>query len=438
MEPATSPLESRSLPAHPAHPVHPARGGRRRTPARRALAIGLLVVLAAPVAGGRVLDADRVALRWAPAPGEVSGYALWVSAPGASAGGAPTLRTKAPHATVVPGFGTSIEVHVAATYGEGVLGPVSPASETLHFRRPSVAPFDLDGNGTADAVVVDRRTGELRALLMGAGGIERQASLPALAGRSWDVSGSSDFDGDGRADLLVNDTATGTAQIWTMRGASVASRTELGSRGDGWYARALGDREPGGGSRVLWHDQRSGRTELWEVEDGRVIRQTPGIAMDVGWSVWATCDVDGNGLRDVVWMDADQAQARLWRMNVAGGAVDEALEHPGGPFVVAACAPFGASSRSSVVWQRPDALAFWSYEATSGGAAHGHTVLREIDGARSWVGQAGDVDGDGDADLVSTEPARGLVDVWLLDADAVAKRLQFDLGRPGEWSMASW
>jgi hypothetical protein len=209
--------------------------------------------------------------------------------------------------------------------------------------------------------------------------------------------------------------------------------------GAGWYARALGDAEPDGSARLIWHDQNSGNVELWQLTGSQLKVQLPLLPMEASWQIWANCDVDGNGFRDVLWMDESSQRARVWLMDAGDAIEDLELPHPGKGWSVAGCGALDATRRDIVLWERGRKALFWGFLASDGTRAQGEMLRRrKIGGDRDVIAQVGDLDADGDADLVLINDRHSKLRLRILDGTKIVSRSDVRLDPERSWEVVSW
>ena len=384
-----------------------------------------------------VVRGAQATLTWAPAPGDVVEYGIWGVPEGGIAASAPTQRVAATMATVTGTLGSTVTIRVAAYYAGDVLGPFSPDSAPIAFRAPGALPYDLDGNGTVDRVYRDDQTGALLAFLVDGETSFGGAVLDRGAHPGLEIAGSADFDGDGMADLVASDPTTGHAELWTMNGTQIRARTAIADLGPGWYARAIGDANADGTTRLLWRDTNTGETQLWSMQAAQVMAQAPLLPLGERWSVWASCDLDGNGFRDVVWLDTTRNFARAWLL-ADGDAADEIeITHVGEGWELRACGDVDGDGRDVLVWQRHARLRMWKLLPSQDGGVEASLRPGEAP-KRVDLAQAGDFDGDGDADLLYTRD----LDALSLTCTNVGGTFQCNGLSPfatsGSWQIASW
>jgi hypothetical protein len=98
----------------------------------RSAILVIALTMLAPAAGAVELNGTRADLAWAPASGDVASYAVFVSRNGAAANEA-EQSVSGTSASVLGNFGDVLVVQVAGLDANGVMGPLSNASEPVEF-----------------------------------------------------------------------------------------------------------------------------------------------------------------------------------------------------------------------------------------------------------------------------------------------------------------
>src|SRR5262249_55674355 len=82
---------------------------------------------------------------------------------------------------------------------------------------------DLDGDGKADLVWRNMRSGEVVEWLMNGVAVKSSSNISSGVDLIWNIAGVIDLDGDGKSDLIWRNTQSGEVEEWLMNGAALKS-----------------------------------------------------------------------------------------------------------------------------------------------------------------------------------------------------------------------
>jgi hypothetical protein len=366
--------------------------------AKSALALG--AILAASASGALDVTGSSAGVSWAAATGPVAGYAVQVSRNGGSY--VEVARVTGTQTRVSGQVGDRVLVRVAAYDSTGRMGSPSVPSDPVNFVStapppPPPAPppppgggggnstGDLDGDGTADALAYNAKTGELSVLLIKANGTRAWQVLASPSDPGLRPAGYADVDGDGQADVLWRNPVTGANEIWRMNGTS-HSLVSLPSQAASYRVASFRDFSGDGLADLLFHAVSTGDSVLWTLNGSGQSAVLPVDPAPAGASLAAVADLDGDAFPDLVWHATVANTLEAWRMNGA------------------------------------DPMAVFSLPSPRAGAR--------------LVGAA-DVDGDGDDDLawwMKQGKKRRRIDVWLVDGmNAPAQGIAAIVSRKAKW-----
>jgi hypothetical protein len=265
-------------------------------------------------------------------------------------------------------------------------------------------------------------------------------------GTSWFFAGTGDFDGDGRDDILFRNI-DGSVGTWQLDDTRIAGGGVIANPGD-WVIAGTGDYNGDGKSDILFRDA-SGTLAAWHIDGTAIIGggivgdpgREHGLALEPGhpgfttlvfaaedgtvatwlvsgteivaggtlgnpgpfWTAIATGDLTGMGATSVLFRGADGRLA-AWQSDgtgmLAGGG---AIGQPGSEWSFRALADFNGDSRDDILFQNDDGSYFvWNLADSHivGGGALGEAAGFDFIAA-------GDLDGDGRADLLLRDQTNG-------------------------------
>jgi hypothetical protein len=124
---------------------------------------------------------------------------------------------------------------------------------------------DFDGNGKPDILWRHRTSGALyywsmNGTVVASGGYLNPA---ALTDTDWQVRGLADVSGDGKADAVWHNQRTGQVYVWVMNGGSVTSGFFLPTAGEPWRIVRVQDLNADGRADILWWNAQTADLYIW-------------------------------------------------------------------------------------------------------------------------------------------------------------------------------
>lgn len=212
-------------------------------------------------------------------------------------------------------------------------------------------------------------------------------TLGLFADMGWDVSfpqtAGRDFNDDGNSDLLFQNG--GQLYAWFMNGTTFTGGSFLSPNPIDANLQVVGvnDFTGDGSPDLLLQNQLDATVSLYKLNGlTRVGLQTIQGAASTPWRVVATGDFNGDSQPDIAWQHTTNGQVYVWFMSAAGGYAGHA-------------GPAGAFSGDFI--RTPGAAV----------ASSGSSTVRIVG--------AGDMNNDGETDLVWQDDASGQLRVWQLN-----------------------
>lgn len=190
---------------------------------------------------------------------------------------------------------------------------------------------DLDNNGSPD-IYLRGLNGQLAFWLMD--GNNRTNSVLWNGGQivptEWRLCGSDDFNGDGRADLLWHNLRTGVLNVWLMDGATRISHVKLPETlGPLWRVAGTGDFNGDSSPDIVFQRTDNGRVGIWIMngfERERPVLVRDGASAGAGFIAIGNTDMNNDGNTDIVFQRADGV-IKVWFMTGETFSHETTLPH---------------------------------------------------------------------------------------------------------------
>lgn len=242
-----------------------------------------------------------------------------------------------------------------------------------------------------------------------------QTAAPAVHG---------DIDGNGTADLLWQHT-DGRLAAWLMNGTTLMDGRPLGPGGlmdPAWRIVASGDFDRDGSRDVVFQHQTDGRLAVWLMSGTTLlsgIALSPGQVMDTNWKIRAAGDIDRDGWTDLVWQHETNGQIAVWLMTgtqLRDGRLFTPNTVADPNWRIVGAGDMNGDGNPDLVWQHQTngLISAWLMD---GSTLRSGTLLSpsQVSDTNWKIRAVTDVNGDGMPDLIWQNQSTGLLSAWLMN-----------------------
>jgi hypothetical protein len=223
-------------------------------------------------------------------------------------------------------------------------------------------------------------------------------------------------------------TTTGALEVWFLQGSVVTTQLPLsiGQVADlNWRVVGTGDLNGDGMPDIVWQHAFDGWLAVWFMNGNvAVSTQLLGIerVADVNWAIRAVGDIDGDGRADLIWQHRTTGWLAAWRMNGAQVVSTAFLSIGQLPvdWQIVGAGDLNGDGKADLVFQHRTEgwLAAWYLDGATVSSTQLLSINRMTDSA--WhIRGVGDVNGDGHSDLLWQNDTSGALAVWLMNGTTV-------------------
>jgi hypothetical protein len=238
------------------------------------------------------------------------------------------------------------------------------------------------------------------------------------------------FNGDRNNDLVWQNQRDGKVRAWLLDGVKRkggAKSLSTQPKSADWQLVGVGDFRGNGMTDLVFQHRKTGAINIWWVRDVMRRSGTGGTSLQPGTSTWrvaGTGDFDGDGRMDLAVQDLKKGRVRTWRMDSKRGVLSvKNFSHQlkNTDWRLRGAGDVDGDGKADLVWQhqKKGQITVWLMDGTNRLASRSLTAQP---GNASWrVRAVADYDGDGKADLVLQSTKTGKTMVWYLEGNVVTK-----------------
>jgi hypothetical protein len=248
------------------------------------------------------------------------------------------------------------------------------------------------------------------------GNVNVTPHAPVVAGRI------PDFNGDGKPDILWSNTANGATYAWYMNGPPpvLVSDAFIAQIDPSWKVQGVADFNGDGKSDLVWRNTGTGATWVWYMNGTAFMSDALIFTLPPQWVIQGIADFNGDGHPDFLLRNTDPASGVgfVWFFNDVTDAGSQFLFGIDPIWKVEQVGDMNGDGQPDLLFRNMSSgLAFAWYTQFSGGSlslAGSSTPIFSIDPVWEIV-QLEDWNGDGQRDLLFRNASTGVVFVWYMN-----------------------
>lgn len=294
-----------------------------------------------------------------------------------------------------------------------------------------VGAYDQNLDGYVDLVWQNVSTGRVAIWLINASGSYQSAMTLVSSMADYRVAAVGDMNADGNMDLLWQKVTENTTQLaaWYLDASgSRLSVKSIGSTTGGYRCVGLADYNSDNVNDIVWQQVSTGRVVVWYMNTSGTYsavklldvvdpdRLVANWQWDLGVPAVVQQDEDGDGKADILWQDDTNGRTISWRMDGAWAresyVVVAAADNAPGKLV--AIADMNNDRVNDYVWCRQElgnnVVTIWLMNANR--TRNSSYVVSQTAASTYAFAGVGDMNSDGNQDLLWQEDATGRLAVW--------------------------
>ena len=223
---------------------------------------------------------------------------------------------------------------------------------------------------------------------------------------------------DGKNDIVYRNDVTGDTKVYRMNGTAFDSSVDLLQNGGNWRMVGVADFNGDGSADLVYRNAVDFSMVIWYMNGSSLIGTGSVLAVpDANWKVAAVGDITGDGYADIVWRHSVTFSTAVWRMRENVRLSVYALPSiPDANWQIKGLGDFNNDTNLDIVWFHAPTYNVAVWHMTTDGTVHGSSALVTPNTGSPWqlVG-VGDMNNDGDSDLLWQASTTRTVVIWLMN-----------------------
>lgn len=268
---------------------------------------------------------------------------------------------------------------------------------------------DLNGDGRSDVLFRNMDTGLISIWQMNGFSTNITSPVNTISSIGDKVVGSGDIDGDNTAESIVYNKITGEVRSLSLNSLSSIGNQSVASNQVVGVADLNGDAS----DEIIWFDDVSGIVTAWNMAGSGVTVHNVGLLeANRKFRNVSVDDTNGDGLAEVIWSKVDTNELIIWETSNFIKSNEHVLTSPGVGWVAKGSGDFDRDGKSDIVWLNQITAEVLIWEMANFTSVNNHIIVSAQDLSVSGLMAIGDYNADGNADMLWRNLSSGDVIQW--------------------------
>jgi hypothetical protein len=253
-----------------------------------------------------------------------------------------------------------------------------------------------------------------------------------------DDTAESDFNSplDGKNDIVWRNETTGDTRVWGMNGTTFVNSTNLLQFGGNWRMQGVADFNGDGTADLLFRNAVDFSMVIWYM-NGTNLLSTSNVAAvpDANWKVVAVADINRDGYPDLIWRHTNFTMSVFFMKDNTVLSVSSLTSVPDANWQLRGTGDFNRDGILDLVWRNEVTFATIVWLMNGNGTTIGSvTTLPTVGSPWKLVG-VGDMNNDGDSDLLWRNSTTFVGSVWLMNQTTMSSVVALPALSDANWNV---